>query len=264
MKLSKQESEVLLDKIRQKYDEYAAKYNAKWFDRTLFEDRFSYALQNRMDISAFLLAEVTNFEKLKESYDKKKSRESFSDKIDKIIDEQLEQIRKYPRKNFHERSGIEISHMYGALYRLAEDLFPILWIVTEAADVRQKLQNMEARLYEFSNPSLQRLSPRTEDHALLLSRSQVSEMQIEKSKNNYLKEAAFFLHDLIVFLDYLVKLAEPAMEVPLNFSRSYQSAETKRKLSREFSNLTGFGAVFKVKHFAEDIVTDFRLSAFRA
>ncbi|MDA3900741.1 MAG: hypothetical protein PF637_09520 [Spirochaetes bacterium] len=263
MKLSEQETAQLLERLRNRYDEYSKKYNPAWFNRNTFEDRVTFAYENRMDMSAFILAEVANFEKMKEKYEKQKERSSFANKVDKIIEEQMERISKYPRMEFHPRAGIEISHMYGALYHLADRLYPVLWLIVDDTSSREKLQQLESELFHFAQPTLSRLPRFTEDYALLLARPNLSELEVEKGKNNYLKEAAFLLFHIAAFCDYLIKNPGSLFEHPVSFSRGYESAEKKKKLSEEFSSLTGFGAVFKIKHYCEDLVADFRLTAFR-
>jgi len=263
MKLSEKEMVELLQRIRDRYDEYSKKHNASWFNRSSFEERVTFAYENRMDMSAFLLAEIANFEKLKEKYEKRKDQGSFSQKVDRIIEEQLERISKYPRMEFHPRCGVEISHMYGALYDLADRLYPVLWIVVTDVSNRGKLQKLENELFQFSQPNLGRLPGFTEDYALLLSRPGINELDIEKGKNNYLKEAAFLLHKIADFCDYLVRNPDANFEHPVNFSRGYESADKKKKLTEEFGALTGFGAIFKIRHYCEDLISDFRLGAFR-
>ena len=126
MPLSDKETESLIEKIRAKYDQYAAKHNPRWFDRDAFEERLQVALRNRMDIEGFILAEIANFEKIKESYEKKKNNQSFSQQVDRIIEEHTEMIREYPDIEFHPKAGFEIRQMYGALTRLLRVYLPIL------------------------------------------------------------------------------------------------------------------------------------------
>ena len=72
MSLSKEEQLGLVDKLRSRYDEYAKKFSPAWFNRPAFEERYRMAIVNDMDIEAFILAEVANFEKIRERYEKKK------------------------------------------------------------------------------------------------------------------------------------------------------------------------------------------------
>ena len=125
MALSPQELNLLIQKLRSKYADYAQKHSAAWFNIAPFEERLAMAQKNRMDIEAFVLAEIANFEKLKTKYDAKKNQKSFSDKVDKIIEEQLARIKKYPPQNFHPKAHIEMVYAYGALRDFAEYTFPI-------------------------------------------------------------------------------------------------------------------------------------------
>lgn len=263
MKLSRKETDHLLLKLREKYDSYSFEFSEKYFNREEFEKRLLYAQQNRMDIAAFLLAEVANFEKLKDSFDRKKEKSSFSEKIDRVIEEQLERLQKYPKIEFHPRAGIEESHMYGALTLFADEIFPVMWILSDDFQIRTAIGELDDSLGTFVSMSRERLAPKTEDHALLLSRPGVREVEAEKSKNNYLKEAAFYFHKIIDFCDTLVEKRVEGLDMPLQFSRSHESSARKKALAKQFSNLTGFGALMKIREYCEGVISDFRLSAFR-
>jgi hypothetical protein len=183
MKITRKETANLLTKLRDKYDTYARDYSESYFNREEFEKRLLYAEQNRMDLSAFLLAEIANFEKLKDSFDEfqnKKNKQSFSEKIDIVIEEQLKQLKKYPKKAFHPRVGIEEAHMYGALTLLAEFYFPVLRLLSNEYDYKLAVEKIESKIEYFVLPTGSKLAPRTEDHALLLSRSGLREIDIEK------------------------------------------------------------------------------------
>lgn len=264
MKLSKKETENLLSKLRGRYDDYARNYSEQYFNREEFERRYLYAQQNRMDLSAFLLAEVSNFEKLKESFDTKQNKHSFSEQVDRVIEEQLERLKSYPKREFHPRAGIEESHMYGALVLLAEHYFPVVRIISTDLSLRNHISRIEERISQFVLPSAKKLAPRTEDHALILSRRGVTELEIEKSKNNYLKEAAFLLNDVIEFCESLMESKVDGLDMPIQFSRSHESGKRKKILSQNFSSLTGYGAVMKIRDYCAQVISDFRLSAFRA
>ena len=95
MAMSDDEIDRLIEKLKQKYADYSAK-NPTWFNYDAFRDRLLVAVKNRMNREAFILAEIANFEKTREKYEKKKSQKSFSEQVDRIIDEQTARIKKYP------------------------------------------------------------------------------------------------------------------------------------------------------------------------
>ncbi|MFW5807611.1 MAG: hypothetical protein ACOC2H_03585 [Spirochaetota bacterium] len=264
MKLSRKETDNLLVKLRQKYDDYARDFSGAFFNREEFERRLLHAQRNKMDISAFLLAEIQNFEKLRESFDSKRNRQSFSETVDRVLEEQLSRVRKYPKRSFHPRAGVEESHMYGALCDLADRYIPVIRILTDDAVVRSQAVVIENRVSEFVSFSQKRLAPRTEDHALVLSRRGVSELEIEKSRNTFLKESAFLLDEIIVFCEGLMENRIDGLDMPVQFSRSNESPHRKKALTGIFSSLTGYGALIAIKEYCEQVIDDFRLSAFRA
>ena len=132
MPISNNEIADLLRKLREKYFEYSA-IDPVWFNVDAFQERYEMAIRNRMNLEAFLLAEVANFETTKENYDKKKSesenKDSFAQKIDVIMEENFGKIKKYPEINFHPDAGFEIMHFYGALSLLILYYMPVFWII---------------------------------------------------------------------------------------------------------------------------------------
>lgn len=263
MKLSSSETDTLIRKLREKYDECAAKYSKKWFDRSPFEERFKYALVNRMDLNAFILAEIAAFEQLREKYDKAKNRHSFSEKIDKIIEAQIENIRKYKKLKFHENADLETPYMAGALAEFASSYFPVLWIVVPQGPHRDALLCHDRTLDSVGAVSGSRLPQKLEDYALFLSRKDTSELDNEKAKNAYLKETAFFLHECADFCDDVIALRLPDFDLPIQFSKTHISQQQKGELVRLFGDKTGYGALICVRDRAIEIIEDFRLRAFK-
>lgn len=72
MSLSTEEIDKLIVKLRKRYDEYSKKHSATWFNRNLFEERLRMAKENRMNLEGFILAEISNFEKVRERFEKKR------------------------------------------------------------------------------------------------------------------------------------------------------------------------------------------------
>jgi hypothetical protein len=263
MALSKEEFTKLLQKIRDLYDEYAKKYSPKWFDRNSFEERYRMSLSHRMDIEAFLLAEIANFEKIRERYEKKKKeKESFSFKIDKIIEENNARIVKYEMIDFHQRASLEIKHMYGAIAGLAQNYFPVLWLIFTDYQRRNSISKLEHSFQRCALPRGTKPPEAIEDHILLLNREGITDIEIEKGKNVYLKECAFLLFELIEFCDSFFTERQSDLDLPVTFEKAFFSPDIKRSIVDNFSECTGYGALLKIKQYAEEILTDFRLNAF--
>lgn len=263
MPLQEQEIRVLVNKLRDKYREYAKKYSPRWFDVDAFEDRLKFALQKGMNLEGFILAEITNFEKIKEKYERKKTAKTFSEKVDQIIEEQLSKIKKYPEIKFHPRAGIEICCFFGAGSGFAMYDYPIVTYLLYEEPYKSKSFEFETRLEYLFMQAGKKHPRRIEDHMLFLNRKEASESEIEKDKNEYLKEGAFVLHAIAAFIDQLTQMRKREWEAPILFDKLFLEKERKRNIIARYSGHTPYGAFLKVKDMAENIIADFRLVAFR-
>ncbi len=268
MGLSKKEIDQLIYKLREKYKVSNVEYNTRLFNLDAFEDRFRMALQKRMNLEAFILAEIANYEKIKQNLAQEREikdsyANSFSEQVDRIIQENTARISKYNAILFHRLAGPEISRFYGALSEFTNFYFSILRIVISEYEHKEMLYGFEDRLAEFSAPMGKKHAKRIEDHILILTRPDSKEIEIEKDKNNYLKESAFLLHEIIGFLDGLMSIRNKDWEIPLRFDKLYVEGEKKKRMLSVFSGMTPYGAILKVKDQAEQIVEDFRLGSFK-
>lgn len=263
MALSREEIILLIDKLRARFDDSAKRLSPKWFDRDAFEERLAMATGNRMNLEGFILAEIANFEKLRERYEKKKGDRSFSQKVDRIIEENIARIKKYPPIVFHPRAGLEIVHCYGALSDFAQHWFVILSSLMPTSEYKDTCLQMEDRLALLAVPRGTLPARRIEDHQLLLNRKGVTEIEIERDRNEYLKETAFILHDAADLCGTLLELRSADWETPLQFSRLFIEDRRKKTVVQLFTECTGYGAIMKVCDRALQIIEDFRLGAIK-
>ncbi|MCL1833148.1 MAG: hypothetical protein FWG49_01475 [Leptospirales bacterium] len=265
MSLSNNEVNELIQKLREKYKEYSEKHHQKWFDVNAFDERLSLAIKNRMDMEGFILAEISNFEKLKNQYeDKKRAKEnSFSKEVDRIFEENLARIKKYPQILFHTKSGMEISYMYGALSFLLTYIFPVTRILITDAGLKKKTDPLEERLVFLADKRDDTYSKRINDHILLLNRQGVKPIEIEKDNSDYLKESGFLLHDIIDLCDSLINLKNDEWSYPIEFQKLFLEEDRKRGVTDLFKGMTGYGAILKIKEFSSGIIEDFRLKVFK-
>jgi hypothetical protein len=262
MAMSDEEIDLLVEKLKQKYTEYSAK-NPTWFNYDAFRDRLMMAIRNRMNREAFILAEIANFEKVREKYEKKKNEKSFSEQVDRIIDEQTARIKKYPEARFHPRAGFEISHLYGGLSEFAQGYFAVLFAVVEDKALKDRLISFQQALGILAVPRGSLPARRIEDHAMKLRMQDVTELEVERDKNEYLKESAFLLHEIIDFCDGLVEARNRDWENPLRMNKLFIDEKSRKTVTDIFTGLTGYGAIMKVRDHAAAIIEDFRLTAFR-
>ncbi len=262
MAMTEGEINQLIDKLKKRYAEYSRK-NPTWFNADAFNDRLLMAYRNRMNMEAFVLAEIANFEKVKGKYEKKKNEKSFSDQVDKIIDEMTARIKKHPSIQFHPKAGLEITHFYGALSEFELHYFAVLFIVVEDKSLKDRLLAFEGELNKLAAPRGKLPAKRIEDHLMKLRLRNAQELEIERDKNDYLKESAFLLHEIIDFCDGLIEARNPEWENPLRMNKLFVEDNRKKAISTLFTGLTGYGAIMKVRDYASDVIDDFRLTAFR-
>jgi hypothetical protein len=265
MGLSDKEIEKLVVKLRGRYNDYAGKYSRAWFNIDAFEERFAMALKNRMNLEAFILAEISNFEKTREKYEKKKSEKPFSALVDSIIEENTARIKKYPAVYFHSKADPEMTHFYGAISDFALNFLPVLWLVVRDPGQRDGINRLESTMAPLTAPVGKKHSKRILDHILVLSRpaSPQSDLDTEKSKNGILKEGAFILHEITDFCDMLIGHRDPEWEMPLKYDHLHIEGDHRKHIVDNFSGMTGYGAILRVRDYASSILEDFRLGAFR-
>jgi len=267
MDLSPKEINNLIAKLREQYIEYGEKVSKKMFDKDSYETRLKLAINNRMNLEGFILAEIATFEKLKEKYEKKKKDKeksaAFSQKIDTMIEENNARIVKYDPIDFDKAGSIELKHFYGALNFFCYEYFTIMWIITSNMRFKDTISAYDHKLKFFGDYNPPRLSKRIEDHILVINRPYIEEIDIERDRNNFLKEAAFLLHDIYDFCDKVIGYKESDLEMPIQFDRLFNEDERRKKIIDTFHNLTGYGAVLKVQKMAGEIIDDFRLGAFK-
>ncbi|MCU0820904.1 MAG: hypothetical protein MUC95_00330 [Spirochaetes bacterium] len=268
MALTEKEIDQLINKIREKFKEYSKEYKSGWFNVEGFNDRLKIALQKRMNLEGFLLAEVANIEELKDKHEKEKKKgkepeSEFSKQVNRIIDENIQRIKKYREIRFHPNAGVEISHFYGAVSDFALNYYTILWTVLREQEYRSVLNKFDETLTYLAIQRGTKHPKRIEDHALILSRKNINDLDIEKDKNEYLKASAFLFHDIIAFCEQLIEMRNADWETPLRFDKFFVKGKRKDDVLKIFSGLTGYGAILKVIEKASEIISDFRLEAFR-
>ena len=56
---------------------------------------------------------------------------------------------------------------------------------------------------------------------------------------------------------------DPDFSHPISYNNSFVSQQVKGSIEKNFSGLTGFGIILELKEYLEEIIADFRLSAFK-
>lgn len=274
-RLSEKEITETLSKIRLTYEEGAAKYGAGFYNLEAFNDRYRLALNNKSDVSTFLMAEyqalgdikskIASLSKSKEMIEKKKQESydrSFTKKVDDMMSDFYDAMTKYPKKFLHEECDEEISHIYGGF----EELYSCFSVVKFYALFRGCDYAVESSFKDIDNRFQQFVSVHTASKYPQVYSDYI--FDLDKNKNTgraeqfILKEAGFFLHS---FLSKLEKLRDIAVR---------SSSTEKLDFHRDFPNLNErvhkffIGKSFEEIYYAtvlyaRAMVNDFRLQSFK-
>jgi len=199
---SKQEKNLDIDaavrKLKSLYSEYAEKYGEKQFNLRGFEDRYRDALLQKLNLTAFLHAEITVFEELKKRVEKgpeENTGPTYSDIADRIIEQNLERIRQYRLVDFHPDAEEETKHLLGAV----TDFYYEVWGKTVAilkplgfADALDKLEN---DFSYFVVPIRGSYSRAVDDYLFVLSKKNPKDS--EKASVNFIKYGGILLNNCL-------------------------------------------------------------------
>ena len=272
--LSDKEINATLSKIRNEYEEGAKKYGNKIYNVETFNNRYREALQNRQDLSNFLLIEMNILEDIKntlrereleqerrEAEEKKAKENSFMNKVDSMIEKFRSAVEKYPIENIHPKADEEICHLYGAFKELYNCFCVIRYFSGEASDyvIETAIKDYDNKFQRFVMPVGESKIPQIfSDYVFALDKSE----GIARSEQFILKESGFFLHSFIEKMDNIKTIALKKSfdnKVILPESLSSESPRVfsffKGKNKEEIYNATLI--------YASAMINDFRLQSFR-
>jgi hypothetical protein len=214
-KLTPGEITLSVEKIRRKYDEYIDKYFKPSSLRKAFEGRYLKALQAKVDVSSFLLAEISAIQELIAREEERvrlgpvRPAEKEPSFADKVLEENRARISGYRDVVFHADAGEEVRRLAGALTDLAGDRWQDL--ASALVDTMYTMSSSEMLALDSQLRSL--ASPGAEEAPQALNRL-VGQLRkfprsysaIDRDEKEYILEAAFFLHDLSVILKRVVEV----------------------------------------------------------
>ena len=214
-KLTPGEISSTVEKIRKKYDDYITRYFKPKRLLRAFETRYIKAIRAGVDVSSFLLAEISAIEELSAREEQRVQAEPETDAAnepsfaDKVLEENRRRIASYPDVPFHDDAGDDVRHLAGAL----GDLESERW-----GDLGAALKNT---MYAMSSPEmlaldsqLHYLSTAKPDQPPAFLARLMSQLRkfprnyaaIDREEKDYLLEAGFFLNDLVVVLERVGKV----------------------------------------------------------
>jgi hypothetical protein len=215
-KLTPGEITSSVEKIRRKYDEYVTKYFKPKSLRAAFESRYLKALQAKVDVSSFLLAEISAIQELISREEQRvqlgpvrPAAEKEPSFADKVLDENRARIEKYRDLVFHPDAGEEVRRLVGALTELGGERWQNLGLAlqeTMYATSSSEMLSVDSQLRFLTSPDGQE-TPRSLARLVVQLRKFPRNYQaIDREEKEYILEAAFLLHDLFVILERVKKV----------------------------------------------------------
>jgi len=209
-KLTPGEITSSVEKIRRKYDEYISKYFKPKTLRAAFEARYIGALRDKVDVSSFLLAEISAIQELISREEQRiqigpvRAAEKEPSFADKVLEENIARIAKYREVAFHADAGEEVRRLAGALSDLAgrrwQDLGRALQDTMYAMSSSEML-SLDSQLRYLASPDGQETPQHLSRLVVQLRKFPRNYPAIDREEKDYILEVAFFLHDLFVVLE---------------------------------------------------------------
>jgi len=215
-KLTPGEISSSVEKIRRRYEEYISKYFKPKTLREAFEGRYIRALRGGIDVSSFLLAEISAIEELISREEQRvmagparaaaAKEPSFADKV---LEENRKRIMKYPDVPFHADAGEEIRRLAGALGTLLQENWPEL-----GGALKDTMYAMNSSEMLSLDSQLRFLAPVNKEETPQILFRLVGQLRkfprnypaIEREEKEYILEAAFFLNDLFMVLERVTRV----------------------------------------------------------
>ncbi len=241
------EISAAVEKIRKKYETYVNKYFKPRTLREAFEDRYIRALRAGVDISSFLIAEISAIEELIDREEKRvaaeparpeeEKQQSFADKV---LEENRKRIVKYPEIPFHPDASEETRRLLGAL----TDLLREHWAQIGSA-LENTMYAMSSSEMLTLDSQLRYLAPVHKDETPQFLMRLVNQLRkfprnyalVERDEKEYVLEAAFFLNDLFVVLERVKRVYT---DMP---------AESKKVVEENLAYVWQIISDFRVKDF---------------
>ncbi len=248
-KLTPHEISRAVEKIRRRYDEYVYKYFKPRTIKNAFEDRYVEAIKASTDISNFLMAEISAVEELIRREEERvgsgqaeePAPESVTERVERMVEENLARMRKYPEVPFHPVASEELRRLLGAMCRLEEKHWEVMTTcLRNTAYYRSSLTmlNLEGKLRHLAARGSDGVPSGLSRYLYHANRFPRDYLAIDRQEKEYILESAFLLHDLGEILE----------RVDANYP---QLEEGSRSGLRE------------IQAFIQGIIRDFRLKEFK-
>ncbi len=245
-KLTPGEITSSVEKIRRKYDDYISKYFKPRSLRKAFEDRYIRALRAKVDVSSFLVAEISAIEELIAREEQRVmigpvrpgvEKASFADKV---LEENSRRIAKYPDVRFDADAGEEVRRLVGALTGLERERWQDLGAAlqdTMYAPSSSEMLGLDSQLRYLCSSVRDEVPPFLARLVGQLRKFPRNYPAIEREEKDYILEAAFFLNDLHMVLQRITRVYT---DMP---------AEAKKAVEETMAFVWGVISDFRLKDF---------------
>ena len=206
--LSTEEIRAAAEKLRKKYNDYIIEYLKPPEIKDGFEERYLYALRERLDMARFFLSETQVLNELiKEeddirqknwnNYDNKKNEDKKeADFADRIMAEHEKRINKYPELKLHSESSNEIRRLFGALQVFEQEYWPNIQNMLRKYFKQfysGARMGLESDIINLCCPNLNGIPPRLAGYSNLFERFPRDYNRIEKEEKVCLTEISVLL-----------------------------------------------------------------------
>lgn len=275
MKLSSNEINLTLTKIRNKYLSIVKNFNKSRALVEAFETRYMNALRSKMNLSVFLMAEIEaveeiyNKEALKHELElqkfhqqpKEEKNDSF---VDKVMENNRQKILKYSRLTVSKDTSEEIERLMGAMRDLTINYWPAIDSI-----YRDNLFSADKRVFGeiyqklLENYDIKGIVPIAKHYIDALNIKPMNSKKINVEYNYLMKETAFLLHDILDNLNAAMRENKIPNENKI-LELSLITIDSENSWFYEyFKNLTHRQSVEKVYNFVKGIIDDFRIHNFK-
>ena len=214
-KLTPGEITASVEKIRKRYEEYTSKYFKPSSLRRAFEERYLKALQAKVDVSSFLLAEISAIQELIAREEERihqgpaRPAEKEPSFADKVLEENRARISGYREVVFDPDAGEEVRRLVGALTDLVterwQDLAHALKDTMYAMNSSEML-SLDSQLRSLASPGGDEAPHALTRLVAQLRKFPRSYAVIDREEKDYILAGAFFLHDLHDVLTRVVEV----------------------------------------------------------
>lgn len=210
-KLTPGEIRDVVEKIRRKYDLFVHKYYKPKSVLDAFEDRYIRALRANIDISSFLLAEISAVEELVKREEEKEAagnqrpaQAPKKDHADKVVEENLKRIEKYPDFPLHKDASVEIRRLLGALSELEQRRWRDITVAlrnTAYSINSVEMLTLDARLRSLAAVDKEGVPSFLVRYISQMRKFPRNYAAMDREEKEFILESGFFLNELFVILE---------------------------------------------------------------